>query len=635
MVKLSKSIGVATTAHYKSFFHHIAPWNFIAFAFVIAAKAIYCNAQLGLPHTSFLHGSNFLIFLILTFCFLIRFLLPASGLFTWLALNLLATFTIQVDLSYFRYYGELPSVGMVAQVGNIFSTGHSVSHLFHAGDAWLWTDLLLAPVLFLTKFRLFARSDRRPILVIGLAMLCLLTYKEASWSKASGISLINAISGDIYQPSFLTKYGIYHYHIRDSYQELTMYFLKRNDAEKQRLRLGYHRLVTPSQHNRYTGVFQGQNLIVLQVESMQGFALNLKIGKQEVTPNLNRIVKDNVYFSNFYHQTGPGRTSDAEFILNNSLYGLSNGYVHAKYPKNRLMPLASALKQAGYETVSMHGNYGLMYDRRRFHRSQGFAHSYFKNDFLIQDPLGMGISDKAFLGQAASLLTKSRQPFYAFLITLSSHHPFDAVGPEDHPLDLSSLPNGMMKDYLQSLHYTDEAIGSFYEALRRNGLLENTIVAILGDHNAIPWDQQRELSPYIKAPTQEIGWLLAQRVPLILHLPNGETGVNDKPGGQLDLAPTLANLLNLRASAFQGLGTDLFSDESYPVVFRDGSWIDREEAYCRESTNREEAVFALSTGKRLPLASVTAKTARAKTLLGLSDGILAFDLVPALMESAD
>ena len=87
------------------------------------------------------------------------------------------------------------------------------------------------------------------------------------------------------------------------------------------------------ENNLCYGQYKGKNLIVLQIEALQNFAIDLKVDGKEVTPNLNKFVKRSLYFSNYYAQIGGGNTSDAEFAVNNSMY-LMQGSAYFRYQNN-------------------------------------------------------------------------------------------------------------------------------------------------------------------------------------------------------------------------------------------------------------------------------------------------------------
>lgn len=128
-------------------------------------------------------------------------------------------------------------------------------------------------------------------------------------------------------------------------------------AVKKYLKLNY---VKPN--SAYTGVAKGKNVMVIHLESFQQFLIGYKWKGKEVTPNLNKLyhAKNTLSFSNFYNQVGQGKTSDAEMMLENSLFGLQSGSAMSSYGTSNTFESAPAIlsQQGGYTTAVMHGGAG-------------------------------------------------------------------------------------------------------------------------------------------------------------------------------------------------------------------------------------------------------------------------------------
>lgn len=104
------------------------------------------------------------------------------------------------------------------------------------------------------------------------------------------------------------------------------------------------------------GIAKDKNLIIIQMESFQNFLLGLKLDGQEITPNLNKVMKDSLYFPNFYQMVGQGNTSDAEFVVNTSFYIPPRGAATMSYVDKVLPSLPRVLKENGYQTATFHTN---------------------------------------------------------------------------------------------------------------------------------------------------------------------------------------------------------------------------------------------------------------------------------------
>lgn len=119
--------------------------------------------------------------------------------------------------------------------------------------------------------------------------------------------------------------------------------------------------------NEYTNIFKGKNLVFVHMESMMSFFVDLKINNVEITPNLNKLTKEGIYFSKFYPEISVGTSSDSEFTLNTSLLPVQNGTVFVSYYNRYYESIEKLLKNKGYYTFSMHGNKDTMWNRNKMH----------------------------------------------------------------------------------------------------------------------------------------------------------------------------------------------------------------------------------------------------------------------------
>ncbi|MDR4145093.1 sulfatase-like hydrolase/transferase, partial [Bacillus paranthracis] len=167
---------------------------------------------------------------------------------------------------------------------------------------------------------------------------------------------------------------------------------------------------------KYFGVAKGKNVIYVSLESLQSFIINYKLNGEEVTPFLNSLIKDDntFYFDNFFHQTGQGKTSDAEFMMENSLYGMSQGAVFVNKAQNTLQSAPAILKGEGYTSAAFHGNYKTFWNRNEMYKTIGydkfFDAEYY--DMSEENTKNYGMKDIPFFEQSMPLLEGLKQPFY-------------------------------------------------------------------------------------------------------------------------------------------------------------------------------------------------------------------------------
>lgn len=338
-------------------------------------------------------------------------------------------------------------------------------------------------------------------------------------------------------------------------------------------------VTTTKTGNKYKGIGEGKNLILLQVEALQDFVIGLTYNGQELTPNLNALLKnDTLYFDNYYSNIGKGNTVDAEFSTLNSLYPVIDREAYTLFQDNDFNGLPWLLREKGYDAYAIHGYKGEFWNRENAYPGQGFEDFYSLEDLDATEVIGLGISDKSMFKQATEIIKEKKEPFFSFIITLTNHHPYVLDG------EVSSLTlreedvNTKFGSYLQTVRYTDEAIGDFIMELKEEGLYDNTILALYGDHHGlnVTMDNNEVIVSEFLGKKYDYDEML--NVPMMIHVPN--SGVNETvstTGGQIDFLPTIANIMNIELDNPFVLGQDLVNAKDGFVAFTaylfDGSFI--------------------------------------------------------------
>ena len=378
--------------------------------------------------------------------------------------------------------------------------------------------------------------------------------------------------------------------------------------------------------NSSFGIARGKNLITIQVESLQEFVIGKTINGQEITPNLNRLLNQSLYFKNYFGETWNGGTSDAEFLSNVSLYPPAKGSAYIDYPMNHYITIGNTLQQQGYRTAALEANVPGFWNMGLMSRTEGFQELQDTNDFVHDQDIGISLADASLFAQSIPKLEKFPLPFYSFLITLSSHYPFK-IPEKNQSLDVAPYQGTLFGDYLEAVHYTDQSIGEFVTSLQANGLLNTSILAIYGDHPA-PLDRSDpNLSRFLGYPNgtlDDFHWLALQKVPLLIHLP-GEAvkGVQDVTGGQTDLFPTLLGLMGKEASQYPLLGHDLLhSPAAGLAISRNGVLVNGNRLY---DIGAHQA-YNLETGQSLPWSTSDPAQQIYQQYLDYADTMIRYDL---------
>ena len=411
------------------------------------------------------------------------------------------------------------------------------------------------------------------------------------------------------------RFGVYTYQVNDLIATLksTLNPLFGYDEKNKLFREYYENkeaTETPTT-NEYTDIFKGKNILAIHAESIQNFTLDTSFNGEYVAPNLRKLASEGLYFSNFHAQESVGTSSDTEFTLNTSLMPASSGTVFISYWDRDYQTIPKMLGDMGYYSFSMHGNNCTFWNRASAHKSFGYDDFYcYTKDFEINETIGLGLSDKSFFTQVVPKLKTINQKygnFYGTLIMLTNHTPFTWI--EDYSdyevthkyttineegVEETHIANYMegtkLGSYFKSVHYADEALGQLINDLDTEGLLENTVIVIYGDHDAklkkseynyfynydFENDQPMDEDDPNYDPVDYFEYELNREVPLIIWTKNssGDEKLNkevSKVMGMYDILPTLGNMFGFNNK--YALGHDIFSIDENVVVFPDGNWL--------------------------------------------------------------
>ena len=477
-------------------------------------------------------------------------------------LSVVLSFSFLTILYHYRYFGSIATFFDIKRLEMIPSVKGAV--LYHVAGPWdilFFLDPLILVIIALIKSvrekrayplkRWFFASILIASLLLQVAQCIafdIVYNKDFKTVKAVG----NA--------SFINCYGIGVFFLYDIYHT---YKLKK--ASKT---IVLKRPENPDFNNNVTshppGKFSGANVILLQVESLDHSILFHSHNETEITPNLNRLAEKNILFERYFAQHNTG-TVDTDYSVLTSEYAPERRTPFTSCNMEKFPSLPDELSRNGYHTVAMHANRGTFYNRRRAFRELGFTNSFFAEDFPAPPEGEWTIDDLTFLKHAANNLEKCPMPFFAYLITITSHTPYNFY-PEEHEREefLDAEPS-LVRNYYQSIHYVDNAIGEFLELLESHNLRENTIIFIFGEQCSILHEWSYSGYEYITDPIEKHPEM-PEHVPMILIPPEPIKMKSQRYSYPGDVAPTVMELLGIESDTQKWTGISLFSSADSPII---------------------------------------------------------------------
>lgn len=506
------------------------------------------------------------------------FIFKGRGKYTsLLVIYSLMSVLLYANAVYYRFFSDFITLPTITQTQNFGDLGGSVISLLKPYDILFFVDVFLLIFLCLSKkvqkdYSRIKQKTAIPVITFALAISVL------------NLGLANSDRPQLltrgFDRNYIVKYlGMYNYTIYDA-TETVKASSKRALADSDDITevINFTKSNYAEPNPEYFGAAKDMNVIYIHLESFQSFLMDYKLNGEEVTPYLNSLIKDpnTLYFDNFFHQTAQGKTSDAEFMLENSLFGLPQGSAYITKGQNTYQAAPAILKENGYTSAVFHGNSGSFWNRNEIYKSFGYDHFFDANYYDTSSEKDMaeyGLLDKPFFEQSLDLMKTLPQPFYSKFITVANHYPYK-MDQDLTTIGKADTGDASVDNYFQTARYADEAIEQFIGELKKSGLYDNSMLVFYGDHYGISENHNKAMEQIIGKEITPYESANLQRVPLIIHVPGMQGGVNHTYGGQIDLLPTLLHLLGVNSQNYIQFGTDILSKEHNELVtFRNDDYV--------------------------------------------------------------
>lgn len=538
------------------------------------------------------------------------------------------------NILYYREFSDFLSTSIIKTSGSTSDNlGKSIAGITKGTDFLVFLDVVI--IVLLIAFKVFKIDVRRlkikiSLLVEGLAVVLIGTNLTMAQKDRPGLLTRT------FDNNYIVKYlGLNSFAVYDGVKtaQSNAIMAKANHSDLKTVQ-SYIKKNYIAPNPEYYGVAKNKNVLVIHLESFQQFLIDYKWHGKEVTPNLNKLyhANDTISFDNFFNQVGQGKTSDAEMMLENSIFGLQSGSAMSSYGTSNTFESAPAIlgQQAGYTSAVMHGGAGSFWNRDNAYKSFGYDYfmplSYYQNKKGYY--LGYGIKDKLFFDQSIKYIEHLPQPFYLKMITVTNHYPYD-LDKKNQSIDKTDTGDKTVDGYVQTAHYLDEAIGELMSYLKKSGLEKNTLIMLYGDHYGISGNHHKASAQLLnKDSFNNFDNLQFQRVPLMFHMPGLKGGINHTYGGEIDVRPTLFNLLGINDQNMIQFGHSLLAKNAPQIVAqRNGDFI------TPKYSKVEGSYYYTNSGKRVthPSKKVKAQLASISntvtTELSLSDRVITGNLL--------
>lgn len=591
---------------------------------------------------------------------------PKNRFTYYLIMDIFLSAICMINSVYYTFYSSFASVSMLSLTQYIGDVGDAVVENVLQLKDLVYVIGPLVLILWHVKLKkknyykkIESKSTRKKkmtsTLITGTAILGLFIVTLTSLDVSRFVKQWN-------KEYIVTRFGIYIYQSNDLVSSLQPKLNSMFGYDKAKKTFNdYFANREAPKTNEYTGIFKNKNILVIHAESIQNNVIGLEFNGEEVSPNLNKLAKEGMYFSNYFSQVSVGTSSDTELTFSTSLMPTKSGTAFVSYSDRTYNSIPKLLSEQGYYTFSMHANNADFWNRRTMHNSLGYKRFYSKKDYKVtpETTIGLGLSDKDFFKQSIPKLVKINEKhdnWYGLMIMLTNHTPFsDTEKYGEYAVDMKEtitnedgtaeevvhpyMEGTKLGNYFKSVHYADSALGQLFEDLDANGLLDNTVVVLYGDHDArLPRKDYDLLYNYDKKTNSVLSkddpnykeydsyqYELGRKVPFIIW-------TKDMAGskynmevtevmGMYDAMPTLGNMFGFY-NEYQ-LGHDIFNVIGSNIVcFPNGNWVTNKAYY-----NSQKVEYLSLNGEAISEEEIKKNTEYTNNLLDVSNDIIVFNLL--------
>ena len=504
----------------------------------------------------------------------------------WLIFNILII-TNWWHFQYFRAYYNFQAISFTADSIDGFKSFEALKYKKEAVTLLTITGLMSFLTVFLYNFRSFRTI--RSFAAIGVCF----------FGSIMAISSVEAVSSNlrsknsfILSPEYLHPVHAFFSPVeKEAVKEVMLkdwlYFKGNNKA------VSGPDNYSQTEGNRLTSSSKRYNVITIVIESFKASFVGHYGSSDGLTKNFDKFASENISAQRFYANTNYTVKAESAIFCGIFDHNIRVSIAEHSGSKN-LNCIPAHLKKFGYTSWYFHGNRSGFYNRQAYMKEMGFENLYFHADNSDykedgREYLGWGISDEDMFEIMLEKLQDTQQPFFANLMTLTNHYPFNSELPIETPFK-NTVGGGSLSDhelyqnYKNTIFYSDYAFGQFWKQFKKSSLYSNTIVIVTADHGIWSFPEADKNLPHALLNERFF------RMPLAIYHPEIKSPIKiSEVSSQVDILPTLMGLLDVEYESEHYIGKDMFKATTRPwaVMMKSGEvFVRQKNQVCyKESTS--------------------------------------------------
>lgn len=544
------------------------------------------------------YSVRFNLFFICALAFLLSFFKTKGKLIFSSIVGLIICIYSFAQVAHFQVFNTFFSLSKISMLKELGEVGAGAATSINFTSLQLFIPYIVFIILSVLAYKLMPNVENKHK---SLRVKCVLVSAFIVMSLGCGFTIVSYpdypqhvrsyeyLYERLYNKTLAVRYfGLYSYAGKDFYNT----FIKRNKAELEAIDAYAQNNAYQQTSNEYTGLFKDKNLILILAESFSTYSLD-----PQITPFIYQMSQEGIYFANHYAPLFDANTADSELIALTSTMPSTEGSITPNhyFTNDYNTALPNLFKNAGYSTQSFHSWYKEFYNRYITHQSYGFD-NYYADDQLQFSYTGNWKSaynwpkDTELMGQVLSN-TDTSSKFMDFIITAVSHMPYrsDRVELQEDIQYLKDTginqSNTEIFVYNAALHNLDTAIKTLVTDLEEQGILDDTVIVLFGDHYPYGMSEEAQ-SEYFTNIQHSVDMY---RTPFIIYNPLIESKTITDVTSTFDIYPTLANLFGFNIDGQIVFGNDALDNNFESLVyFADYSWLNNH-AYYNAST--QETIY--------------------------------------------